>query len=255
MLTDHMLDGSVVDKVQIAIERLRTFEPADGYYVAFSGGKDSIVVKDLVQRSGVRYDIHMHLTSVDPPELLRYVRAHHADVELVRPAKTMWQLIAEHGMPPIRQCRYCCRWLKEQGGGGRVVVTGVRWAESARRAKRRMVEVCMRDKTKTYAHPIIDWSDAEVWEYIRERQLPYCCLYDEGFTRIGCVGCPMGSRYQRDKQFARWPGFEHLYRKAFEAASKHRRKGRKWSDGESMWDWWMADKRDDTHPDRGVLFE
>lgn len=64
MLIENTLLG-VVDKVDIAIRRLKSFEPEDGYYVAFGGGKDSIVVLDLVKRSGVKYDAHYTITSVD----------------------------------------------------------------------------------------------------------------------------------------------------------------------------------------------
>ena len=62
------------DRVQLAIDRLREFEPEDGYYVAFSGGKDSQVVLDLVRRSDVKYDAHYNWTTVDPPELARFIK-------------------------------------------------------------------------------------------------------------------------------------------------------------------------------------
>ena len=107
MLNEATLLGTI-DKVQIAIERLQQFEPPEGYYLAFSGGKDSIVLKRLADLSGVAYDAHMNMTTVDPPEVLQYVRQYYPDVEMVRPEKTMWQLIIERGMPPTRKMRYCC---------------------------------------------------------------------------------------------------------------------------------------------------
>lgn len=57
-------------KVEVAIERLKAFEPPDGFYLAFSGGKDSIVVKKLADMAQVKYDAHYSVTSVDPPELM-----------------------------------------------------------------------------------------------------------------------------------------------------------------------------------------
>lgn len=81
MLIENTLFGTR-DKVAEAIQRLKSFEPEDGYYVAFGGGKDSIVVLDLVKRSGVKYDAHYTITSVDPPELIRYIRKHHPDVAM-----------------------------------------------------------------------------------------------------------------------------------------------------------------------------
>jgi phosphoadenosine phosphosulfate reductase len=269
VLVTHKLDGSCHDLVAIAIQRLRTFCPPDGYYVAFSGGKDSQVILDLVRRAGVPYDAHFNVTSVDPPELYRFIREHYAEVERHRPPKTMWQLIVDKMMPPTRTVRYCCEHLKERGGTGRHVVTGVRWAESLKRTKRRTVETCMRDKTKRYVNPIIEWSNADVWRYIRERNMPYCCLYDQGFRRVGCVGCPMAGRRGREIEFARWPGFERSYRRAFAAAaaaniqrlgpeySSRRYNGQhmRWDSGDAMFDWWMSDKHQRKNPDQGVLFE
>ena len=181
------LEG-VIDRVAVAIERIRAFEPEEGYYVAFSGGKDSQVVLDLVERSGVKFDAHMNLTTVDPPELLRFVREHYGRVALERPETSMYRLIVKKRIPPTRMVRYCCEALKERGGHGRIVVMGIRWAESNRRSKRRLTESCFKDKSRVFLNPIIDWSDEDVWEYLNGRGLPHCSLYDEpGRTRIGCV--------------------------------------------------------------------
>ena len=162
------------DKVKVAMNRLRLHEPPEGYYVAFSGGKDSCVVLDLCKRAGVKYDVHYNVTTVDPPELVQFIRRSYPEAWEGRnvPEKTMWQLIPEKRMPPTRGVRYCCRYLKEGGGKGRFVVTGVRHAESSKRANRQMVEVCSRNSAKQYIHPIIDWSDADVWEYITPTTYP-----------------------------------------------------------------------------------
>lgn len=129
-----------MDKVELAIERLKAYEPEEGYFLAFSGGKDSVVVKALCDMAGVKYDAHYHITTVDPPELVQFVKTFD-DVEMEaavdRDGKriTMWNLIPKHKTPPTRLIRYCCEHLKESGGEGRVTVTGVRWAESPRRRK------------------------------------------------------------------------------------------------------------------------
>ena len=126
------------DKVQVAIERFKTFEPLEGYFLAFSGGKDSVVIKALADMAGVKYDAHYQLTSVDPPELVRFVKSFD-DVIIDVPRDkdgeriTMWNLIPRKMMPPTRLVRYCCQELKESGGDGRFTVTGVRWAESSNR--------------------------------------------------------------------------------------------------------------------------
>ena len=128
------MDGKIKDKVEIAVQRLRSFEPPEGYYVAFSGGKDSQCVYHLCKMAGVKFDAHYAITSVDPPELVRFIKANYPNVAFERQHYpdgrpiTMWSLIADHTLPPTRKVRYCCAALKEPGGQGRIVVTGVRWA-------------------------------------------------------------------------------------------------------------------------------
>lgn len=127
------------EKVKKSIERLKAFCPPEGYYLAFSGGKDSVVCKALLDMSGCKYDATYRVTSVDPPELVRFIKSKHPDVkrEVPRDADgnpiTMWNLIPKKLMPPTRITRYCCTKLKESGGDGRLTVTGVRWAESSAR--------------------------------------------------------------------------------------------------------------------------
>lgn len=264
MLTDTGI--RTVDKVEIAIRRLRSFEPEDGYWLAFSGGKDSCVIKALADMAGVRYEAHYSITTVDPPELVYFIREHHPDVICDHPKETMWQLIVRKRMPPTQMFRYCCFALKESSGIGRVTLTGIRWAESSNRKRgrhlvdiggkgnivhntdndesRRSVEQCYRTQ-KTLINPIIDWMDEDVWQFIRENHLPYCCLYDEGWTRIGCVGCPMGTTAHRSKEFLRWPKIKSAYIRAFDRMIQKRRDDglpcvNKFSDGQGCFSWWMG---------------
>lgn len=140
MTREHYL-SMLGNKVETAIKWLQQFEPPEGYYLAFSGGKDSITVKKLTDLAGVKYRAVYNVTSVDPPELIQYICKHHPDVEFDKPRDengkqiTMWSLIAQKKMPPTRRMRYCCKSLKEAGGNGMLCVTGVRWAESTNRAK------------------------------------------------------------------------------------------------------------------------
>ncbi|MBO8161368.1 MAG: phosphoadenosine phosphosulfate reductase family protein [Thermosipho sp. (in: Bacteria)] len=273
MINQLNIEGKT--KIDVAIERIKMFEPPEGYYLAFSGGKDSLVVKELLNMAGVKYDAHYNVTTVDPPELIYYIRKYHPDVIFEKPEKTMWRLIPEKLMPPTRLIRYCCDVLKEGGGIGRFVVTGVRWAESSRRKnqrqmvefdrygsqskeakekrkiflmsdnekRRKMIENC-KVKGKHILNPIIDWSDKDVWDFIKQRNLPYCELYDQGFTRLGCIGCPMQGSKGMIRDFERWPKFKEAYLRAFkrmlEARKEKGLKTDRWKTPEDVMEWWIG---------------
>lgn len=258
------------DKVQTAIERLKRFEPEDGYYLAFSGGKDSVTIKALADMAGVKYDAHYRVTSVDPPELVQFVKTF-PDVSFDFPrykdgsVVTMWNLIPKEKVPPTRIARYCCKYFKENGGDGRFKVTGIRWAESVKRRKNRAglelsnsknsywlkydadddtLREIAQDYTVRMLNPIIDWSDEDVWEFIRGNGIKYCELYDEGFKRLGCVGCPFGGRKEQCRQFERWGKYRDNYVAAFDRMLDVRhREGLgvdKWDDAEAVMRWWLA---------------
>lgn len=179
------------DRVEEAIEFLRELEDyalqlsSDGFWLAFSGGKDSVVILDLAKRAGIPFSAHYNVTTVDPPELVYFIKEFHPEVKFERPIKNMWELIRWKGMPPTRRVRYCCSFLKERGGDGCLVLTDIRHEESAQRSSRTQVEGCRTGPKKVYARPIIEWTEGDVWEYIKKRELPYCSLYDEGFRRVG----------------------------------------------------------------------
>jgi phosphoadenosine phosphosulfate reductase len=265
MLIEKHIDGYIRDKVAVAIDRLRAFEPEEGYYLAFSGGKDSQCIYHLAVEAGVKFDAHYNLTTVDPPELVKFIKNNYPDVIIDYPKETMWRLIVKKKGPASRMFRYCCKELKEHGGEDRVCVTGVRWAESSKRKNnrgkaeivgrrkeevilfddnqesRRLFETCTQ-KGKRVINPIIEWLDEDVWEYLNGRNIKHCCLYDEGFERLGCIGCPLSGGSHMEKEFARWPKYKQNYLRAFAKAIKARREiGRKcpWETPEQMMDWWI----------------
>ena len=206
--------------------------------------------------AGVLFDAHYHITTVDPPELVQFIKRQYPQVERHHPEKSMWELVVSNGWPPTRLQRYCCRELKETGGAGRLVLTGVRWAESNRRRSRRMTESCSRDGTKTYLHPIIDWTNEDVWEFIGREQLAYCSLYDEGFTRLGCVLCPQSTEAKRD--IARWPKIAAQYVRTFQRVIEMRKvvgKRCSFDTGRELFDWWIQRHAKGRAEGQMVLFE
>jgi phosphoadenosine phosphosulfate reductase len=203
--------------------------------------------------AGVKFDAHYNVAP-DPPELLRFIRANYPGVIWEYPPEHMFKMMPRKRMPPTRMVRWCCSSTKERGGDNRVVVTGIRHEESAKRSKRRMVERC-HTRPKTFVNPIIDWTESDVWEFLQTvARVPSCSLYAEGHKRIGCVGCPIGGRNGRLDDFKRWPRYEAAWRKAIDAtfakavADGHAEaKGWSWKSGADMWAWWMEEggKADD----------
>lgn len=227
--------------------------------MAFSGGKDSITIKRLADLAEVKYDAHYSVTTIDPPELIYFIRKYHSDVHWIRPEIPFLRKLSTKGFP-LRNRRWCCEFYKENGGNGRTVVTGVRAAESYNRSRRKIIEHCYsggyKNKNKIFFNPILDWLDDDVWQFIREQKLPYCQLYDEGFKRIGCIFCPM-SRRARKIEVTRYPNYVKAFIKAFDALHATGRESvMKWKSGEEMFWWWMdADASSPTDDQYLMKFE
>ncbi len=235
------LNFAGLNKVEVAIARLKEFA-TEPYYFADGYGKDSCVVDHLLDMTDIPHDAHYAKGGIDPPDLVYFGRDNHPDTLIERPEMSVWKGVMIHGMPR-RQARWCCELIKEHGGSGRRVITGIRWQESLRRAKRQMVEVCRTDKTKIFIHPIIDWTSKEVWEFIRVENIPYCSLYDEGFKRLGCVLCPMETPRQTSIALLRFPKLAEAWKRAcyryWEAGSEGTKR---WQSAEKMWQWWLSRK-------------
>jgi phosphoadenosine phosphosulfate reductase len=192
-----------LNKVDFAIKLLREWEPAEGYYLADSGGKDSCVVRDILIKSGCKFDAHYNVSPIDPPQIYSFLKEHHSDTQWDYHARGFWKMVQQNGLP-MRRSRWCCKLIKEGGGNNRLVVTGVRSSESNSRSKYEYIRTYMRGKeTKVLISPILQFNEYDVWQYIRENNLPYCSLYDEGFTRLGCVLCPFSRNVEQRKSISR----------------------------------------------------
>lgn len=250
---------SLQKKIAHSVELLRkaerlamAYDSEDGYYLAFSGGKDSQCLYHVAKLAGVKFKAHMNLTSIDPPEVIRFVKRQYPDVELIKPQDSIFNIAVKKKILPTKRVRWCCEKYKETAGAGKVTLIGIRKAESSRRAKRNEVEInnhsfsgdlmgleayrkemtekvkrrksepdkkqitivnangertlgCIRGKESLLISPIIHWTDADVWTFLHTLNIAHCELYDQGYTRIGCILCPMSQPRQKCKEMERWP--------------------------------------------------
>lgn len=276
------------DLEHIAIERLKAASEMSLHHygqpliITDSGGKDSAVVKELAIRSGIPFEVMHNHTTADAPETVRFVRQESRRFEDLGIQYTinmptykskrvsMWSLIPQKLMPPTRLVRYCCSVLKEGGGAGRFIATGVRWAESSSRKNNRgiyeklgstpqkklilnndnddtrmLFENC-RLKAKRVVNPIVDWTDTDVWDFLTDSKAPVNPLYAEGLCRVGCVGCPMAGQHGREREFLRWPKYAGLYILSFDnMLDERKRRGKMdgtWRSGftgADVFNWWM----------------
>ena len=259
--------GALEHKIAYSIALLRRAETLalrmspDGYHLAFSGGKDSVALYHLAKMAGVKFKAHMQITTIDPPELMRFVRSQYPDVVLHRPEINIYKLIEKKKMLPIRTKRYCCAYLKEQAGGGTVTLLGIRAAESPRRAARNEVQIgnhrfsgsfdqfnrnkerdfaCVGGKDKIMLSPIYRWQDSDVWNFIRGNNLPYCRLYDEGYQRIGCIFCPMSSVKNKARD-RRYPGVERAIKRSIQyLIDTNGYMERFHATADEIFDWWVS---------------
>lgn len=255
-----------VELLQKAEKIALNYDAKNGYYLAFSGGKDSQALFHMTKLAGVKFFGHMNLTSVDPPEVIRFVKKNYPEVELIKPNKSIFQHAIEKQILPTMRVRWCCAEYKETAGSGKVTLIGIRKEESSRRAKRNEVEInnrkfsgdldgldeyrqeqrakrarrkskkqgvnitnaddeqtlgCIHGKESLLISPIIYWTEKDVWEFLNDVvRVPHCSLYDEGWHRIGCIGCPMSSHRQKMIENKRYPHVKRGWIKAIKAIRK-----------------------------------
>jgi phosphoadenosine phosphosulfate reductase len=201
------------NKVETAIERIRTFCAGKKVLVAFSGGKDSQCCYHLAKLAGDPFDAQYSITRFEPPELIAFIRQHYPEVTFRRAYKmSLVNEIAKRGMPN-RWVRYCCKCKHCKTEGYDIAIIGIRWAESSRRRARWTMFGQKQDKSY-YVCPICDWSDAEVWEFLNSNEIQHCRLYDEGYHRIGCVCCPLAPA-SNARDIARYPKFVAMLKVGF----------------------------------------
>lgn len=229
--------------------------------VAFSGGKDSQTVYHLTEAAGVEFEAVYSATTIDPPEVVRFIKQRYPMVRFHVPKMSFWRLVEYTRMLPNRHMRYCCSILKEQTLPGRVTLTGVRREESAKRAKRQILDInkkprqfdeferddkidvqCFGNgKEKITVNPILDWTETDVWQYLNNVvNVTHCELYDQGRHRVGCLFCPMKRRREIVEDMQRYP---HQFNRLKKTVAKIAETSKIFpNDPQSFLEWWLSDK-------------
>lgn len=229
--------------------------------VAFSGGKDSQTVYHLAEAAGVEFEAVYSATTIDPPEVVRFIRKQYPNVKFNVPKMSFWQLAENIRMLPNRHMRYCCSILKEQTSPGRVTLTGVRREESIKRAKRQILDInkkprqfdefersdkvdiqCFGNgKEKITVNPILDWTETNVWLYLSDVvKVPHCELYDIGRRRVGCLFCPMKRPKEIVDDMQRYP---HQFERLKKTVAKIAETSKEFpNDPKAFLEWWLSDK-------------
>ena len=255
------------DKIKQAIETIKkadhlaqALNPNDGFYVAFSGGKDSQCVMELMRMAGVKYRAYYSVTGIDSPMNIRFIQEHYPEIQFVHHKKPFLRLVEEKGLPMING-RFCCERLKERLGAGNLLVDGVRAEESKKRSgysqvtirsrrkenmekgrNRELEEIeqnehrCIKGKDRVDLHLILDWSEKEVWNFIKERSLPINPTY-KTLGRVGCMVCPFASRVQVETYMREYPLY---YKRLLLALERFLEKRPLLPTPQIYYDWWLS---------------
>ena len=239
---DKFLDGSTL--YEKTLDRIRTFCAGRRVLCAFSGGKDSQVCYHLLEDAGVPFRAQYSITRFEPPELIPFIRRHYPSVTFRRMYKKSLICEIENKGLPNRWARWCCDSKHAKTHGVDIAVIGIRWEESSARRRAWRMFGFQRDRT-AYLCPIVDWTSADVWEYLGER--PHCCLYDQGYNRIGCACCPL-SPNSMASDARRYPKTAAMLRMgADKYVAKMRRQGFTKLNGNPCSDWCKASSPEDEY--------
>lgn len=219
---------NVQDLLDESIEFLREHEPPEGYYVGFSGGKDSIVTLELCRMAGVNHRAFYSSTGIDPPELVKFIRREYPEVTFLRPPRAFLKIVATY-FPPLRTKKWCCNEIKKTpsrvtkikclvGDPLRRRLMGIRAEESVSRSLRARISF-MAGWGYSHYKPIFGWKEWAVWDFIDGFGLAYPDLYHD-LDRIGCMFCPAtvgpgeAAQNRLDARKERWPWFYRAFERA-----------------------------------------
>ncbi len=205
-----LVDSTCQSLARIAAE----FSPA---VFASSLAAEDMVLTDLILKAGLPIGIFSLETGRLHPEtlaVLEQVKSTYGyDVKLYKPQDAaVDDYVASHGLnafyDSVEMRRECCRIRKVEPlgralAGNKAWVTGQRRSQSSTRAQ---LDIEEDDPAHgmTKFNPLADWSEEDVWNYIRANNVPYNALHDQGFPSIGCAPCTRAVQPGEDVRAGRW---------------------------------------------------
>jgi thioredoxin-dependent adenylylsulfate APS reductase len=186
--------------------------------ISTSFQNDGMVLLDMAWR----IDPDIRVVTVDSGrlhqetyDLMEQVRERYGiQIEVFYPDATALQtFVRDNGINPFYRStslrRSCCdirkvEPLKRALADSDAWISGQRRDQSATRKSVRKVEIDRTCDDKLKLNPLADWSENEVWDYIRANDVPYNALYDKGYTSIGCAPCTRPTEPGEDPRAGRW---------------------------------------------------
>jgi len=215
-VSDSMSDyDKLVADTKLTLGRIAAeFTPA---VLASSLAAEDMVLTDLILRSGLPIGIfsletgRLHAETLDMIARIKQTYAY--DVALYRPqVEAVDAYVAAHGLnafyDSVEMRKECCRIRKVEPlgralAGKKAWVTGQRRAQAATRAELHVQEDDPAHGMVKF-NPLADWSEEDVWRYIRDNDVPYNALHDKGYPSIGCEPCTRAIQPGEDIRAGRW---------------------------------------------------
>jgi phosphoadenosine phosphosulfate reductase len=209
------IDGAA--HVQGALALLRAAAAQGPAVFSTSLGAEDMVVLDLIRRHGLPIAMFTLDTGRLPEETYTLMRAveerYGRCVDVLFPdARAVQDLVARNGINGFRDSvenrKACCavRKLEPLGrglAGKRAWITGLRAQQSASRAQLAPRQTDAERSVEKF-NPLHDWSEAQVWEYLRGAGVPYNALHDRFYPSIGCAPCTRAVAVGEDIRAGRW---------------------------------------------------
>ena len=208
------LQQKVDQVVAVLTETIRDFSP-----VAFANslGAEDMVLTDIIDRHQLAIEIFSLDTGRLPQEtydLMQIVRERYkTPLRIYFPnVKQVEAYVAEHGVngfyDSIELRKACCHIRKVEPlrralQGKRAWVTGIRSEQASTRSNLKVSAYDM-DNRMQKVNPLLDWSNAEVWEYLKHYDVPYNKLHDKFYPSIGCAPCTRAITPGEDIRSGRW---------------------------------------------------